>query len=205
MSEIVRFGIVGTTAMVIHYGIYYVLLPYMDKNIAYTIGYVVSFLCNFLMSSRFTFRVKPTWRRLLRFSGSHGINYLISVALFNFFYWLGVPAKLAPLPVYAIAVPISFLLVRFALKKGEMRIGALLLLLSAGPTAQGQGTGIEDLTFVRRSFVRNYYNLRQPYAQIKLRCLPSLSPSTICQKEWPLVWYSQELTAVLPTYHWPAP
>ncbi|MBQ6651851.1 MAG: GtrA family protein [Prevotella sp.] len=169
MSEIVRFGIVGTTAMVIHYGIYYVLLPYIDKNIAYTIGYVVSFLCNFLMSSRFTFRVKPTWRRLLRFSGSHGINYFISVALFNFFCWLGVPAKLAPLPVYAIAVPISFLLVRFALKKGEMRIGALLLLLSAGLTAQGQGTGIEDLTFVRRSFVRNYYNLRQPYAQINLR------------------------------------
>ena len=36
--EFMRFGIVGTTAMVVHYGIFYLLLPWMDKNIAYTIG-----------------------------------------------------------------------------------------------------------------------------------------------------------------------
>lgn len=117
--EIIRFGIVGTTAMIIHYGIYYVLLPLMNMNIAYSIGYFLSFLCNFLMSSFFTFRVKPSWKRLVRFTGSHGINYFVYLGLFNFFYWIGVPAKLAPLPVYLIAVPISFLLVRFAMKKNE--------------------------------------------------------------------------------------
>ena len=115
--EIVRFGTVGTTSMLIHYGIYYLLLPLMDMNIAYSIGYFLSFLCNFLMSSYFTFKVKPSWKRLVRFTGSHGINYFVYLGLFNFFYWVGVPAELAPLPVYLIAVPISFLLVRFALKK----------------------------------------------------------------------------------------
>ena len=115
--EIVRFGIVGTTSMLIHYGIYYLLLPLMDMNVAYSIGYFLSFLCNFLMSSYFTFKVKPSWKRLIRFTGSHGINYFVYLGLFNFFYWVGVPAELAPLPVYLIAVPISFLLVRFALKK----------------------------------------------------------------------------------------
>jgi putative flippase GtrA len=115
--EIIRFGIVGTTAMIIHYGIYYILLPFMNMNIAYTIGYFLSFLCNFVMSSYFTFKVKPSWKRLIRFAGSHGINYFVYLGLFNFFYWIGVSAELAPLPVYLIAVPISFLLVRFALKK----------------------------------------------------------------------------------------
>ena len=115
--EIVRFGTVGTTSMLIHYGIYYLLLPLMDMNIAYSIGYFLSFLCNFLMSSYFTFKVKPSWKRLVRFTGSHGINYFVYLGLFNFFYWIGVSAELAPLPVYLIAVPISFLLVRFALKK----------------------------------------------------------------------------------------
>ena len=116
-KEVVRFGIVGTTAMVIHYGLFYVLLPMMDKNIAYSIGYFVSFVCNFFMSSLFTFKVRPTWVHFVRFSGSHGVNYFVYLALFNLFCWLGVPPRLAPLPVYAIAVPISFLLVRFALKK----------------------------------------------------------------------------------------
>lgn len=114
--EIIKFGIVGTTAMLIHYGIYYILLPFMDKNIAYTIGYFLSFLCNYLMSSYITFRVKPSWKRFFRFLCSHGINYFIYLGLFNFFYWVGVPAEYAPLPVYLVAVTISFLLVRYALK-----------------------------------------------------------------------------------------
>ncbi len=113
--EIVRFGIVGTTSMIIHYSIYYVLLPFIDKNIAYSIGYFISFLCNFLMSSYYTFKVGPSWQKLLKFAGSHGINYFIYLGLFNLFCLIGVPIKLAPFPVYLFAVPISFLLVRFAL------------------------------------------------------------------------------------------
>ena len=115
LMEVVRFGIVGTTAMVIHYGIYFVLLPLMDKNIAYSIGYFISFLCNFLLSSYYTFKVKPTWRRMVRFAGSHVANYVLQIILLNLFCWLGIPEKWAPLPVYAIAVPVNFLLVRLAL------------------------------------------------------------------------------------------
>jgi len=114
--EFIRFGVVGTTAMAIHYGIYYALLPLADKNVAYSVGYFVSFLCNYLMSSFFTFRVPPTPVRFARFAGSHGINYFIYLGLFNFFLWTGMPPEWAPLPVYLIAVPLSFLLVRLALK-----------------------------------------------------------------------------------------
>ena len=121
LLEIVRFGIVGTTAMLIHYGIYYMLLPLMNVNVAYSTGYFVSFLCNFLLTSYFTFRVRPTWLRLLRFSGSHGINYLVYISLFNFFLWAGVPKLWAPFPVYLIAVPISFILVRLAMLMKDVR------------------------------------------------------------------------------------
>jgi hypothetical protein len=37
--------------------------------------------------------------------------------LFNIFLYLGLSPKTAPLPVYLIAVPISFLLVRFSMTK----------------------------------------------------------------------------------------
>ena len=116
MLELIRFGIVGSIAMVIHYGVYYVLLPTMDRNIAYTIGYLISFLCNYLMSSYFTFHVKPSWKKLFRFSCSHGINYFVYIGLYNLFYWVGFSKEIAPLPVYVVAVPISFILVRIALK-----------------------------------------------------------------------------------------
>lgn len=117
ISEFIRFGIVGTTAMIMHYGIYFILLPYMHENIAYTIGYFLSFLVNYTLSSYFTFRVKPTIAKFMKFAGSHGINFLVYFGLFNFFLWVGIDKKWAPLPVYAVAVPISFILVRFALTK----------------------------------------------------------------------------------------
>ena len=57
-GEIIRFGLVGTTAAAIHYGTYWLLQHYIDVNIAYTVGYVVSFMVNYYLSARFTFREK---------------------------------------------------------------------------------------------------------------------------------------------------
>ena len=122
VGEIIRFGIVGIAATAIHYAAFYALLTVAERNVAYTAGFIISLLCNFIMSAQYTFRVKPTMARLIRFAGSHAVNYLVQMLLFNFFYWLGVPVKLAPLPVYAFAVPISFLLVRYALKRNSDNI-----------------------------------------------------------------------------------
>ncbi len=43
-GEALRFVIVGALATAIHYGIYYVLQLGIDVNVAYTAGYVVSFI-----------------------------------------------------------------------------------------------------------------------------------------------------------------
>jgi multidrug efflux pump subunit AcrB/putative flippase GtrA len=115
--EIIRFGLVGTTAMVIHYAIYYFLLPFMIVNMAFSIGYLLSFICNFFMTSCFTFKVRPSFKRLCRFGISHGINYLLQIALLNAFLALGIGSRCAPIPVYAVSIPINFLLVRFAMLK----------------------------------------------------------------------------------------
>ena len=55
-GQLVRFGIVGTTAAAIHYGVYWLLQHFIEVNIAYTVGYVVSFLVNYYLSAHFTFR-----------------------------------------------------------------------------------------------------------------------------------------------------
>lgn len=115
-GEALRFILVGTLATALHYGIYYALLSVINENIAYTIGYVLSFLLNFYLTARFTFRTAPSWRGLVGMSGAHGVNYLLHMALLNLFLWLGVREELAPLPVFAIAVPVNFFLVRFVFK-----------------------------------------------------------------------------------------
>ena len=115
-GEIIRFGLVGTTAAAIHYGTYWLLQHYIDVNIAYTVGYVVSFMVNYYLSAHFTFRQKTSARNGLGFIGAHLTNYFMHIVLFNAFLLVGLSRALAPLAVLAIAVPLNFLMVRFVFK-----------------------------------------------------------------------------------------
>ncbi len=115
--EILRFGIVGVVATVLHYVIYWILQHWINVNVAYTIGYFLSFIANYFLSAQFTFREKTTTRNGIGFAGAHLFNYLFQMVLLNLFLWLGVSKALAPLPVYCIAVPVNFILVRTVFKK----------------------------------------------------------------------------------------
>ena len=116
-GEAVRFGIVGVVATAVHYGIYLLLLPAMNESVAYTIGYVLSFVLNYYLTSHFTFRKKSSVRNGIGFVGSHAVNYLLHIVLLNVFIGIGVSERLAPVPVYCIAVPVNFLLVRIVFRK----------------------------------------------------------------------------------------
>lgn len=117
IKEFIRFGIVGGVATLLHYAIYIILNLYINTTLAYSIGYFISFLCNFYLSNRYTFKTTPTLKKGIGFSLSHIINYLLQVSLLHLFIYLGIKEQYAPIPVYAIAVPVNFFLVRFALKK----------------------------------------------------------------------------------------
>lgn len=116
LGELIRFAIVGTTAAAMHYGIYWVLQHWINVNVAYTIGYGLSFLVNYYLSARFTFHEKTSAKNGIGFGGAHLVNYLLHIVLFNFFLWIGLSRELAPIAVLAIAVPANFLMVRFVFK-----------------------------------------------------------------------------------------
>ena len=115
--EMVRFGIVGVVATALHYGVYWLLHGVMNVSVAYTIGYVVSFVANYLLSARFTFRKKRSVKNGIGFAFAHAFNYLLQITLLNLFIWLGVSAVLAPVRVYCVAIPTNFLIVRFVFRK----------------------------------------------------------------------------------------
>ena len=117
MNEVIRFGIVGVISTALHYGIYRVLQYWMNVNIAYTIGYVLSFLVNYYLTAHFTFKEKTSAKNGLGFGGAHLFNYCLQIALLNFWIWVGLSKEIAPLGVYAIAVPTNFLLVRYVFKQ----------------------------------------------------------------------------------------
>ncbi len=112
-GQFLRFALVGGICTVLHYGAYYLLQHLIEINVAYTIGYAVGFVANFYLTSYFTFGTLPSWRKLIGMGGAHVVNYLLHIVLFNLFLWMGLSAAWAPLPVYAVAIPVNFLLVRF--------------------------------------------------------------------------------------------
>lgn len=119
-QEFIRFGIVGTLATGIHYGIYLLLNQFILVWFAYTVGYAVSFIFNFYLTSIFTFKSKATIKKGIGFAFSHLVNYILHILFLSLFIWLGVKENYAPILVYLIVIPINFLLVRFVFKNKKI-------------------------------------------------------------------------------------
>lgn len=117
IGEMVRFSIVGVLITVIHYAVYWLLQLVINVNFAWTAGYIVGFVVNYYLSARYIFREKATAQNGAGFGGAHLVNYFLQMGLLNFFLWLGWSAEWAPVGVYAISIPVNFLLVRFVFKK----------------------------------------------------------------------------------------
>lgn len=118
--EFVRFALVGVIATAIHYLLYFVLQKMTNAGMAYTIGYAVSFVANFLLTSVFTFKAKATIKKGVGFGAAHLCNYLLQIGLLYAVLAIGVRRDIAPVPVYCIAIPLNFLMVRFVFKSHKI-------------------------------------------------------------------------------------
>lgn len=116
-AQLLRFCINGGVAVAIQYGVYLLLIPYINEFVANTVAYIVSFAYNFIVTSYWTFHSRPSWKHLAGFSGSHVINYLTQQAVLALALWAGVSKELAALVAMAVAVPVNFLLLRTVYKK----------------------------------------------------------------------------------------
>lgn len=117
-TEFFRFVVVGVVATALHYGIYLSLLEMFNANttLSYSFGYFISFIANFYLSAKFTFKERTSVKRGVGFILSHTVNYLLHIAFLNLFLLWGVSEVIAPIPVYMVVVPINFVLVRFVFK-----------------------------------------------------------------------------------------
>ena len=148
-GEFARFFVVGVGATLLHLGVYMLLnwcFGLSDRDalgitLTYAVAYAVSFVANYIVSLRWTFKTQGSVSRGLGFAFSHLVNAGLHLLLLNFFraigagdalsmllIWLlpwlvdwfpvlGRPESLLPLPVYVIVVPLNFVMVRYFLKR----------------------------------------------------------------------------------------
>lgn len=114
LSEIIRFGIVGSLATILQYGVYVVFVNAVGvKAVPSTlISYAISFIANFFLSSYFTFHKKPDTQKGIGFTLSHLINMGLQTGMVAIFQQI-VGKTLALLPALAICIPVNYLMVRF--------------------------------------------------------------------------------------------
>lgn len=148
-GQFLRFVIVGLLATGVHWGVYLLintLLSISPENetalaVSYGLGYIISFIGNYLASLKWTFKTRGNAKKGLGFALSHAINlglhvsflklflhlrvgtllvslttYLLPSSLLSLLPLLSDPTSLTPLPVFLIVIPINFLLVRYALR-----------------------------------------------------------------------------------------
>ncbi len=116
LLEIIRFCIVGTLAVAIQYSTYYFMLTSLGHNFAFVLSYLISFAFNFILTVYFTFESKPNIKKGYGFIFSHLVNFSLQWVLLIFFIYIGMEKRIAILPVFAICVPINYLLVRYFIK-----------------------------------------------------------------------------------------
>ena len=89
----------------------------MDGDSGDASMYLLSFIFNYIASTKFTFKVKSTAKKGAGFTFAHIINYGLQTVFLTLFLWLGLPKNIAMIPVFGICVPINFILVRLFLKR----------------------------------------------------------------------------------------
>lgn len=116
IGEMIRFCVVGVLITAIHLAVYWVLLLVVNANIAWTASYIVAFVVNYFLTAHYIFRKQTTAQNGAGFGGAHLVNYFLQMGLLNFFIWAGMGEKWAPIGVYAVSIPVNFLLVRYVFK-----------------------------------------------------------------------------------------
>ena len=112
-GEFLRFIAVGALNTGLTYGIYVALVHFVHYQLAYAVAYSAGIVLQFLLHSRFVFRVPLRWSNLGGYPTIHLVLYGFGALLLHVLVArLDMDERLAPLLVIALSVPLSFALTR---------------------------------------------------------------------------------------------
>ena len=113
----VRFVCVGALGTGLQYGMYYLLLELFQRqwgemailtSVAFTAGFIIEMICNYFLTSFYTFKVRPTWKNAGGFLFGRAINYVIQLLLLNILLWLHMSEEWSGIAAIALAGVINY-------------------------------------------------------------------------------------------------
>lgn len=119
-NEFTRFAIVGGVNTMNYYMIYLLCYNILGWHylISHLSGFLVSFVISFFLNVYFTYRVKPTISKFLKFPLTQVVNMSVSSALvYIFIEWFHINGNIAPLAAVIFTVPVTFIVTSKILKK----------------------------------------------------------------------------------------
>ncbi|MBM9621150.1 GtrA family protein [Streptomyces zhihengii] len=112
-GQIVRFASVGVVNTGTYYGLYLVLLRWLPYVAAHVVAFLVSMVGSFFLTSYFTYRTRPTWRKFLLFPLTNAANFAVTTGgVWLLVDVLGQNRTYAPLIAAAAAIPVTFVVSR---------------------------------------------------------------------------------------------
>jgi putative flippase GtrA len=116
--------VVGLINTGVYYACYLPLRTVMYYLVAHVLATAVALAGSFLLNCYWTFRTRPTWRKLALFPLTNAVNYLTTtVGVVVLVELLSVDQRIAPLIAAVAAIPATFLLSRFLLVDSPVRTG----------------------------------------------------------------------------------
>lgn len=113
VRQFVRFAAVGVANTAVYYLAYRFSLMFLPYLVAHVLAWAVATVFSFYFNAYFTFRTRPTVRKLLAFPLSSLVNLVISTAVsFLLVSVWGASATWGTLVGGLAAVPFTFLVVR---------------------------------------------------------------------------------------------
>jgi putative flippase GtrA len=118
--EIVLFLIMGTVNTVLTQLLYMALLLVTSYGISYSLSYVVGVPLAYVLNSKFVFKARMSWKKMLQYPSVYLVQYALGMALMVVVVeWIGIPEWIAPVPILALVIPVTFLMTRFIIKAPE--------------------------------------------------------------------------------------
>lgn len=118
-NEFTRFIIVGGLNTANYYLIYLLCYNLLEWHylLSHITGFLISFVISFFLNVYFTYKVKPSWSKFLKFPLTQVVNMSVSSGLvYIFIEWLHINGNIAPLAAVFFTVPITFVVTSKILK-----------------------------------------------------------------------------------------
>ncbi|UYQ62534.1 GtrA family protein [Streptomyces peucetius] len=115
-GQIVRFALVGGVNTGTYYGLYLALLTFLPYVAAHVVAFLLSMVGSFFLTSYFTYRTRPTWRKFLLFPLTNAANFVVTTCgVYVLVDVLRLERTYAPLVAAAAAIPVTFVVSRLVM------------------------------------------------------------------------------------------